>query len=420
MGWKSDADKTGNGKTSFENAVATCLDSTGFVDCPAFYGGLQDDSTKEGCKIAPTVEEQVDGFLAALPGCNPLTYGPAEVVPGACSQATPAIGAVESFTDMTSQGWSYQGCATDSYTTRTLAGTSENVATLTVEGCMTYCASKGYSYAGAEYGTECYCDNSVPAANAPVAGIIGNCNMACGGSSGEICGGPSALSLYKKCASTSDCSNVVANSASTSSSTTSSTTSSNDTTADSSSSSSSVPSSSATTLASSTLSSATASSASATVTPKNDSPSENPIATGTSSSIVAAAQATSTSSSSTSGTAPTLPSGWSSLGCYTDSVNPRALPVTGWWGNATTSSGCVAGCEAEGYAFAGTENAGQCFCGNDLVQSVKTTGCDLPCTGEGGEICGAAGKLSLFGKKSVSRVKRHRHRGRAHGVGVVS
>jgi len=42
---------------------------------------------------------------------------------------------------------------------------------------------------------------------APVAGILGNCNMPCAGDSSEVCGGSRALSLYKKC-SGSDCTNA--------------------------------------------------------------------------------------------------------------------------------------------------------------------------------------------------------------------
>jgi len=62
----------------------------------------------------------------------------------------------------------------------------------TVENCITSCASAGYSYAGVEYGAECYCgatilDNRV-GAQLPT--------MTCQGNSSEYCGGPNLIQVY--------------------------------------------------------------------------------------------------------------------------------------------------------------------------------------------------------------------------------
>lgn len=48
---------------------------------------------------------------------------------------------------------------------------------------------------GTEYGSECYCGNSLMGGSAPVAD--GRCSMTCGGSPATICGGPNGLSLYR-------------------------------------------------------------------------------------------------------------------------------------------------------------------------------------------------------------------------------
>ncbi|MCJ1341011.1 hypothetical protein MMC09_006307 [Bachmanniomyces sp. S44760] len=116
----------------------------------------------------------------------------------------------------------------------------------------------------------------------------------------------------------------------------------------------------------------------------------------------------------------TLPSGWTSTGCYLDALNPRSLQghEFAWWGQAMTSSGCAKYCDGEGFSMAGTENAGQCFCGNELVGSSKEADgdCNLPCVGDAGEICGGPARLSVFskgGKTSKRGLRRHRRAG--HG-----
>jgi hypothetical protein len=110
-----------------------------------------------------------------------------------------------------SKGWSYVGCGTDAGSPRTLGDKSTqymaNVGNnMTVEWCVDFCA--GSSYAGLEYGSQCWCGNSLAADRAPQDGILGNCQMKCNGDSGEYCGGSWALSIYQKCASGSDCQNA--------------------------------------------------------------------------------------------------------------------------------------------------------------------------------------------------------------------
>lgn len=109
-----------------------------------------------------------------------------------------------------------------------------------------------------------------------------------------------------------------------------------------------------------------------------------------------------------------LPSGWTYSGCFSDKINPRSLGTQGeWWGEAITSTGCVERCNSIGKSIAGTENGGQCFCGNELKQSkaVPAGECDQTCAGDSGQICGGSGTLSIFRKKSVA-VKKLRHRRR--------
>lgn len=109
-----------------------------------------------------------------------------------------------------------------------------------------------------------------------------------------------------------------------------------------------------------------------------------------------------------------LPSGWTYSGCFSDNINPRSLGTQGeWWGEAITSTNCVEHCKSIGKSIAGTENAGQCFCGNELKQSkaVPSSECDQRCLGDDGQICGGSGTLSIFRKTvAVKKPKRNRHR----------
>ena len=90
-------------------------------------------------------------------------------------------------------------------------------------------------------------------------------------------------------------------------------------------------------------------------------------------------------------------------------------------------------CEAKGFAVAGTEFAGQCFCGGASdVSGMEMRGdeeCDMSCTGADGEACGGAGTLSVYTKdgagggmgKKRSAIKRHvhEHGHRKHGGGRI-
>ncbi|KAJ3190888.1 hypothetical protein HK101_008272 [Irineochytrium annulatum] len=66
---------------------------------------------------------------------------------------------------------------------------------MTVELCLGFCNSFGYTYAGVEYGNECYCDDALhgpPAVNGET-----ECNVPCAANPGEYCGAGGRLGVYK-------------------------------------------------------------------------------------------------------------------------------------------------------------------------------------------------------------------------------
>jgi hypothetical protein len=117
------------------------------------------------------------------------------------------------------------------------------------------------------------------------------------------------------------------------------------------------------------------------------------------------------------GTDSALPdiAGFKYAGCFKDSRD-RALageirPNLG----AISNTLCVSYCKSKGWALAGTEYGGQCYCGNSLTGSalLEDSSCSLPCEGEKSETCGGDWSLSVYSADGsanvVSKVKRHLH-----------
>jgi hypothetical protein len=185
-----------------QKAITQCTSNSGRIeDCPVFAGHLFDDTITQNCKIPPRVDEQVFGTLPALPGCNPVSGEGNDAAPSSGCGAPTSISPPENpFVDLTGRKrWMYIGCGFDSVSDRTLTGASRRSDDMTVESCVDFCASKGFSVAGMEYATECYCGDSVPSDRAPVDGLMGDCFMKCGGDESENCGGAGTISLYRKC-----------------------------------------------------------------------------------------------------------------------------------------------------------------------------------------------------------------------------
>lgn len=111
-----------------------------------------------------------------------------------------------------SGSWTAAGCIKDG-ASRALTGYSFSSPSMTTELCTSTCATKGFSLAGTEFGTECYCKyisdandtiiltfytggNSL--SNGLGAQVTQQCNMQCAGNKNELCGGNWVSSLYKQ------------------------------------------------------------------------------------------------------------------------------------------------------------------------------------------------------------------------------
>jgi hypothetical protein len=63
---------------------------------------------------------------------------------------------------------------------------------MTTQLCVSTCRDKGFSHAGTQYGSYCFCGNKFG-----VSGTADNCNAKCTGNRDETCGGTWANSVYK-------------------------------------------------------------------------------------------------------------------------------------------------------------------------------------------------------------------------------
>ncbi|KAF1983138.1 WSC-domain-containing protein [Aulographum hederae CBS 113979] len=191
---------------TLQNIVTHCTADSGTLeDC--HYGTRFTNDEQNSCKVDALVDEEVRGLLPKLPGCNAVQNGPdrakASTDCPVTSIASFATMNAKYYKDLRSTGWAFRGCGPDDLTTRTLDAKNsvyngDMYDTMTIENCIEFCDADNYMYAGLENGNQCFCGNDVPTDRIPVASTA-MCQTPCAGDSSEYCGGPLALSWYKRC-----------------------------------------------------------------------------------------------------------------------------------------------------------------------------------------------------------------------------
>ncbi|PNY25537.1 WSC domain-containing protein 2 [Tolypocladium capitatum] len=83
---------------------------------------------------------------------------------------------------------------------------------------------------------------------------------------------------------------------------------------------------------------------------------------------------------------------------------------------AMSNEKCVSHCKSAGFALAGTEYGGQCYCGNELVgsQQLDDSKCDMACEGDASGICGGGWSLSVYSKDGEASLKGAKGRRHVH------
>ncbi|KAF8464887.1 WSC domain-containing protein [Kalaharituber pfeilii] len=253
------------------------------------------------------------------------------------------------------------GCYTEGTTGRALSGDATALGNMTVAYCVGFCSDRGFSHAGVEYATECYCGGAV--GNGAVKAADGGCTMVCGGDPYAYCGGPGRINVYaRESASTQSTPSVSATPSTTLPQTETATPTSEPS-----------PSTTATVIAGGINSSAT-------------------------SSDLTSTPATSTTSTSTA--APTYyPSPpWAPLACHMEPSGSRALTGPSFANSSMTPRLCTAFCASHNLAYAGVEYSSECFCGAHISPLSNTTsGCTMPCPGISPPLTNPSEELSCGG-----------------------
>ncbi|KAL7424676.1 hypothetical protein Q5752_000360 [Cryptotrichosporon argae] len=239
---------------------------------------------------------------ATASSCNMACAGNSAEKCGAASLISLYISANATKTYTLPTNWTSVGCYTEASSGRALASYSFTSSSMTPALCINKCAAQGYIYAGTEYADECYCADSI-ASTATTA--TSGCSMTCAGDNSVMCGGSNRLSVYK---------------------------------------------------------------------------SDQPLPD------------------------ETLPSNWTSMGCYTEATSGRALSSYSFTSSAMTPKLCVDTCNSKGYYYAGTEYSTECYCG-DALQSgsiAASSGCTMVCGGDKSTACGGSSLLNIY--KSAATV----------------
>jgi len=92
-------------------------------------------------------------------------------------------------------GWASQGCWVDGAFGRILDVQQPDSDQNTVEVCINNCITLGYTVAGLEYGSQCFCDSRIRNGGV-LATAQTDCSMPCSGNFAEFCGAGNRLNIY--------------------------------------------------------------------------------------------------------------------------------------------------------------------------------------------------------------------------------
>ncbi|EIW54702.1 WSC-domain-containing protein [Trametes versicolor FP-101664 SS1] len=177
-----------------QDAIDQCSGASGNVHDCAPLEAVFDQAAADACVFQGDLVAEDIGLtspIAALPGCNPV-FGSGDST-SSCS-GTPNPGLVPAQNPLPA-GWTEVGCIAEGTNGRALPALTMSSSNLTRSSCASFCASHGFSLAGAEFSDECYCDNALK--NGATGALLSwdACANRCTGNNNEICGGGSKLTL---------------------------------------------------------------------------------------------------------------------------------------------------------------------------------------------------------------------------------
>ncbi|KAL8772354.1 MAG: hypothetical protein Q9194_004646 [Teloschistes cf. exilis] len=107
---------------------------------------------------------------------------------------------------------------------------------------------------------------------------------------------------------------------------------------------------------------------------------------------------TSTTTSSTAG--PQSTAGWKDLGCYKNGPSGKSVDTYAYryYDDLMTIETCLAYCKSKGAAYAGIEYRRECYCGSSIAPDAvaNDSGCTLTCPGNQIEMCGGSNRQNVY------------------------
>jgi hypothetical protein len=113
-GWDVDA---------LQRAIDKCTQNSGVIEDCANDLELLSDAEMQQCSNPSRVDENIDGVLDTLPGCNPVQQGPGRATPQSnCGKTAPRILSADQvgFIKKDIPKWDGVGCAQDNLQNRLL------------------------------------------------------------------------------------------------------------------------------------------------------------------------------------------------------------------------------------------------------------------------------------------------------------
>ncbi|OWZ63094.1 hypothetical protein AYX15_04854 [Cryptococcus neoformans] len=182
----SNAAFTGNVYTHRSNSMDTEMCKQICLEFGYPYAGLKNANECRCGNNHPASQRMVSGLYCTA-SCS-----------GSSSQTCGAAGYLEGYniadtmsTISKPEGW--RGCYTDNSRSRTLQGYSYSANGMTSKVCRATCGNKGFTLAAVEFGSQCFCGNSLSGGTRVPASA---CSMPCSGSRDETCGAGGHLDLF--------------------------------------------------------------------------------------------------------------------------------------------------------------------------------------------------------------------------------
>lgn len=184
MGWPED---------TLKKAMSQCTDQGGQISSCSVLTSRSEQELND-CAIPNRVDEDLDGWITALPGCNTVQSGPGRAtMSSGCGAPTDILAQnTVTFLEKNISGWTPVGCASENNGETLLSGARTTITGMTVEKCLNYCGQQSQTYAGIKQNT-CSCSKSL---NTSKVSANYACNLACDGNLNQYCGAANRVAVY--------------------------------------------------------------------------------------------------------------------------------------------------------------------------------------------------------------------------------